>query len=716
LCSSRVPPLDLPVVTFHSVSHLQKMTHKLQNEDSIDEYAQLCSYASSYLQGWVQNKPVGAGIPLVTVVRSSRGIDEDRPRASLELLLCSDNKKIVKLSSQSLDVAKPVVFDMSPSGDVKASLYNTFYGSSGAKEEKSIIEIGSDFSGSYRIDVTNLHGTFMGDSWFGGSSWSADDRYFAYVAVAKVEKPQTFFGSQCFTKSTGEKGDGVKPCGSSKYNYTEDWGERFGGIGPLGLYVLDVGGQRVHKIGDIDVSQWTVGQPCLITKQNGGAVQYMLGYTAFSNLPRKLGLFSCFQRPHSLFVTDITAMLNVSPSSTIAPALTHYQLSAGLKTARSLRCSPDGSTLVFLGQEKGFEEHSGCSELFTAMVDDVQGALAGSKVVYKKVVAQVEAPAQPSTDFPGLFCEALPVRCFAAASKVVLNSQWGSDTVILTVDISSGEVQKLHNAGSEGTAALLDVSDNLILYAQSTPVSPPVLHVYDSAAQANAWSMCAPVEQAVRLLRASASGVAENLNPNAVPVQALKLLHGKVPILNWKVYSHTADNVQFESILIYPNSRHAATGREDRGVPVVLVPHGGPHSVMTTAYFHAYAFLAHQLGSAVLHVNYRGSPGFGQTSIHSLPGTIGINDVADMMAALNHALTLRYDVSSGEVRDAEAASRLPLLLDAQRVSVVGGSHGGFLAGHLIGQHPEVFKAAAMRNPVTNIPAMYSVSDIPGKSP
>jgi len=26
----------------------------------------------------------------------------------------------------------------------------------------------------------------------------------------------------------------------------------------------------------------------------------------------------------------------------------------------------------------------------------------------------------------------------------------------------------------------------------------------------------------------------------------------------------------------------------------------------------------------------------------------------------------------------------------------------------------VFKAAAMRNPVTNIPAMYSVSDIPGE--
>ena len=43
--------------------------------------------------------------------------------------------------------------------------------------------------------------------------------------------------------------------------------------------------------------------------------------------------------------------------------------------------------------------------------------------------------------------------------------------------------------------------------------------------------------------------------------------------------------------------------------------------------------------------------------------------------------------------------------DPERVAVIGGSHGGFLTGHLVGQQPHRFQCAVLRNPVCDLSVM-----------
>lgn len=51
-------------------------------------------------------------------------------------------------------------------------------------------------------------------------------------------------------------------------------------------------------------------------------------------------------------------------------------------------------------------------------------------------------------------------------------------------------------------------------------------------------------------------------------------------------------------------------------------------------------------------------------------------------------------------------------MDKSKVAVMGGSHGGFLTGNLVGQYPESFKCGVLRNPVMDLGLMIHCSDIP----
>ncbi len=116
--------------------------------------------------------------------------------------------------------------------------------------------------------------------------------------------------------------------------------------------------------------------------------------------------------------------------------------------------------------------------------------------------------------------------------------------------------------------------------------------------------------------------------------------------------------------------------------PMIVVLHGGPHGQNGPAFnFKDQAYAAH--GWAVLHVNYRGSTGYGQTFADAVFGDQDGNEGQDVL----------YGVS--------AAVRRNLWIDRERMGIEGVSYGGQLSDWLITQSNE-FKAAIPIAGISNL--------------
>ena len=188
--------------------------------------------------------------------------------------------------------------------------------------------------------------------------------------------------------------------------------------------------------------------------------------------------------------------------------------------------------------------------------------------------------------------------------------------------------------------------------------------------------------------------------------------------VSWKTFRYDVDSIPIEFILMLPPmaARTSDLGSQMpfSSFPLLVVPHGGPHSSFNASFLSPYSFLCIQLNTAIVLVNYRGSTGFGQASVDKLVANIGSVDVSDCVFSINKCLELEYDDVFTAVTAATAtATSGQKLIRSDQIAVCGGSHGGFLTAHLIGQFPGMFRVACMRNPVTNIPSMTSSSDIPG---
>jgi acylaminoacyl-peptidase len=643
-------------------------------------YSSFVSYSTTKSKGNFASLSKNGNPPLLlNFIENVRDLDENRQRSFISSYYFDpSNNQYEKIETPLIESSKVLIFSQSPSMNRSITIRNV--------EKKMILELTNKHGAALRIDTSKIHGDVIADSWFGGVSWTTDESYFAYVCKALDETRQSNFGYDAPAKSSTVT-DTTSPS-VSKYEYVEDWGERFVGLSSLRIAIVNTDTGKISLLPDFHGGNATNGQPQF---RPGIRSKYELAYTSWSNLPRKLGMVYCYQRKCSICYTDITKYLISGDIATV----TNRCLTSGLVCARSPRFNPSGKLLVFVSRKDQMQTHNGCMQM--SIIRHVNDVVDESSMV-ETLIDLVDVPVADS--FPGLFCDQLPPRCFSTDNSIVyFSSVWGSRDVLLSVSLSSGQVSKLldgpvgcffDKAEGESSPAdcsmnLLDIHDNYLLLTVSDPIHLQQGLVFNIL-----------TKQAYNFggLMRSAPVSLKPVNPAIVDKYFSSM--------RFKVFKHITDGVPFESILLYPVRREPTNGSSV--IPIILVPHGGPHSCITCAFYSSYAYLASQLNAAVLFVNFRGSTGYGEASIKSLPSHIGRNDVDDCMLCLNHALSVRIS------EDGTCTNYISF--DRNRVAVVGGSHGGFLAAHLIGQYPDTFKVACMRNPVTHLPSMVGVSDIP----
>ncbi|GFO42881.1 acylamino-acid-releasing enzyme-like, partial [Plakobranchus ocellatus] len=327
------------------------------------------------------------------------------------------------------------------------------------------------------------------------------------------------------------------------------------------------------------------------------------------------------------------------------------------RAVRFPRFCPDMSKLIYLDTPVGGGHHQ-CARL-------IKIDWASRK---KEVVLDIVRYA-PDPKFPGIYCAAMSRNVwFEDNVHLALSTFYRSRQEVVIINTDSCKIQRVKIDGEPGSVGLLCVRKNYLVLQCSSPNTPSHL-VFGKVNDPSDVS--------------DVSWIFPDGQPEVLDW------------LSWSIIQHTPtkdrvndkfESLDYESILCLPK-----TEKGDPLPPLIVFSHGGPNSAFDSSYVDIVAFFC-RCRYAAVQVNYRGSLGFGQDSVDSLLGTIGTQDVKDVESAM-------VDVIAKGVADGNC------------IFAFGGSHGGFLSTHLIGQYPDTFKAAATRNPVVNLVSMFSTTDI-----
>ncbi|XP_067907578.1 acylamino-acid-releasing enzyme-like [Heterodontus francisci] len=529
----------------------------------------------------------------------------------------------------------------SPSGTLKAVLREH---TNNNGEEQQYLEIWSKALKEKSINLTALdkHGKVYEDDQFGCLVWSHSETLILYIAEKKRPKAESFFQTKLELSVEEEDDDSnkadkfQKPVKGDQFVYWEDWGETLVNKSTPVLCVLDIESGNISILDGVP-EHISPGQAIWAPKDTS------IIFVGWWHMPWRLGLKYCTNRKSALYCVDLMGSECL-------------QISSGVNSVHSPRLSPDQRHVIYL-EGGNLRTHHQCCSLSLYNLD-------------KKVISTlVEIVNYPTLDgFTGIYSSELALNCWATDSqRVVIDTVQRSRKDLIVVNSATGIVTSLTTGSEVGSWTLLDIHQDLMVVSCSSPNCPPTLKV--------GFLPAAGQEQKITW----------------VALDEAEQLAG----IEWKILTFTPPSeqenpkfpgLQFEGILLIPGQK------KDVKPPLVVSPHGGPNSIFVASWMLLPVALC-RLGYTVLLVNYRGSSGFGQDSIRSLPGNIGSQDVKDVQYAVESVLKEVY-------------------VDSEKVLLIGGSHGGFIGCHLISQYPGFYKAFATKNPVINLASKLGTTDIP----
>jgi dipeptidyl aminopeptidase/acylaminoacyl peptidase len=253
----------------------------------------------------------------------------------------------------------------------------------------------------------------------------------------------------------------------------------------------------------------------------------------------------------------------------------------------------------------------------------------------------------------------------------IARALWMPDGKSLIIGGNDTERVSLWQQPLDGPAKKLDTGD-------ASPNSSFFVDMAVSATGAIAFAGTSPTRPGELYLKAA---------PDA-PVKRLTSVNDEIaslPLGRSEVVSYTFEKYPQNGILTYPPDFDPS-----RKYPLVLLIHGGPRaaSMMT---FSPGAQLMAARGWLVFQPNYRGSDNLGRVYQTAIANDAGAGPGRDVMAGVD-------------------AIKQRGIVDDSRMAVSGWSYGGYMTTWMLGNYPDIWKAAVAGAAVTDQIDQQNFSD------